>query len=174
MKIIIGSDIHGNIKAFKLFYSYAISHNYDKIILLGDYNKLMFGSSDDNDQLEYMLCLIKSKLVLIKGNSDRNYLYKNKLNLVFEYKESFEKYNVYCAHGDKKIKFDNFENKNLTIVFTGHTHINKISLDNNILFVCPGSIGAPRDCTKGTFATIENDSVSIMDLSFNCLKSQKI
>lgn len=174
MKIIIGSDIHGNIKAFKLFYSYAISHNYDKIILLGDYNKIMFGSSEDNEQLEYMLSLIKTKLVLIKGNCDKHSLYKNKLNLIFDYKESFDKYNIYCAHGDKKIKFGNFDNKNLTIVLTGHTHINRVSLENNVLYVCPGSIGSPRDCTNGTFATIENDSVSIIDLSFNCLTTQKI
>ena len=147
-RILIVSDTHGNNKTLgKLVNKYK---HFEYLIHLGDHIW-------DLDNIEF-----KGKTFSVKGNTDR--FAKGDVEKVF----TVEGYNVWLTHGHlynvkyglNKLFYSALE-KNVDIVFFGHTHV-PLNIDyEDILFFNPGSLTYPRGNNRGTYGIIELDENSI-------------
>lgn len=158
MKILIVSDIHGNLPALE--YCLKIEKNIDLLISLGDVVNYGPWSNECVDLLETIDNTIK-----ISGNHERNFLLgKSESSSIIEnlfFKTTYPYFNRFghIKNYVKKQQFNNFElihtledkyifndtkislNKN---VILGHSHQMFIRNINNFYLINPGSLGLNR------------------------------
>ena len=149
MKIVVTSDIHGNIEALEKVK--AQNKDADLFIDAGDSELRAF-------QLE--------PFVTVRGNCD--YYIKN--NYRIDYAMGV---NIYTTHGNGLFFNDNYLAKTAKefgakIAIHGHTHVPKITTVDGIHILCPGSISYPRGKDGATYAIIE--VFSLEDIKFTIIK----
>lgn len=138
MKILVISDTHGKID--KLVSSIASrKEKYSKLIFLGDY-------IEDGEKIAKILGL---DYEIVAGNGDYFSSYREEKLI------EIENTKIFLTHGHKyKVNYgiDTLYYKALElgakIVLFGHTHIPVNLVDNNILFMNPGSPTYPRTLEK--------------------------
>jgi hypothetical protein len=86
--------------------------------------------------------------------------------MVDVYKGNINNKNIICFHGNKKVFFDQ---KTIDIVMSGHTHHYSLRKENGIIYLNPGSLTYPRDGSKGSFAVITDDGITIFDVDYKIL-----
>ena len=173
MKYLVVSDIHGS-----LFYANKIKEimekeNIDKLILLGD---LYYHGPRNPLPKEYnpmevsnLLNSLKDKLICIKGNCDAE---------VDEMISEFKFNDYICLEiSDKKFIFthghkyniDNIPQKTDVLIY-GHFHTGFFKTKNNVLCVNAGSVSIPKEQTKNSYLTIENNLILLKDLEGNVIE----
>lgn len=159
MKLMIVSDIHGNLKNTQEIIKIFNSNNSDKLIILGD---IYHGYSYSDDcEIANLLSTITQKLILIKGNCDSSM--DEDISPTGMYKEYSIKLDgriIYFNHGHQGICKANF---NIGDIYChGHTHINEIIVDD-IIRCCPGSVTLPRAGSKASYMIIDDFGIYIYD-----------
>lgn len=162
MKFLIASDIHGSAFYCDLLLKAIESENADKIILLGDI--LYHGPRNDLPK-DYapkrvidMLNPLKDKLLCVRGNCDTEV---DQMVLSFPILADYAVIPVgerliYATHGHKL----NPENlppiSKGDVLLNGHTHIPKCTEYENFVYINPGSVSIPKECSCHSYMILEN------------------
>lgn len=130
MKIIVTSDIHGNIEIL------------NKVRMI-EYDASYFLDAGDSqlsgDELHTFLS--------VKGNMD--YF----VDLPFVRHVNIYENDIIIYHGNAILNKSEI-NQNTKIIISGHTHIASIQKFSNIYFINPGSLSRPRDDLYGSYIVI--------------------
>lgn len=139
MKIMIISDIHGDINSLNKTINIYINDHYQHLIILGDLEL--------NAEIGRILADFEKNITIIRGNCDLN-IYDKYLNVKLYdiYVNKLNGYLCYFYHWHKGIP--NIEINEQTICFSGHTHIGSITNLFSIIYANPGSISRPRNNLK--------------------------
>lgn len=155
MKIMIISDIHGDIDSLNKIIDLYKNDNYEHLIILGDLEL--------NSKMGEILANFEKNITIVRGNCDLP-IYDKYLNkkLYDIYVNKLNGFFCYFYHGHKGIP--NIEVNDQTICFSGHTHIGSITNMFSVIYANPGSISRPRNNLK---SFIEFNEKSIILRSFN-------
>ncbi len=170
MKLLIASDLHGNLECTKLLIKKFHEYQADRLIILGDIYQGY--SYTDSRMMANLFSTICTKLYLLKGNCD----YINELNyspvgFLEQYNIIINGHTIYFNHGHQGIPNVNFNKGD--IYCHGHTHMNEISFYNDIIICCPGSMSMPRGGTKPSFMIVDDNGIYIYDLNDEIIKEYK-
>ena len=172
MKVYVISDIHGSLKYLNDFMN--IYDKESKLIILGD---ILYHGPRNDLPLEYnpkgcinVLNDFKDKILWIKGNCDAEV---DEMVLDFKCYENYclnlNGYNFYLHHGHKEIKNFDFD-----VVLSGHTHVNLLKKENNIIYGNPGSLSIPKEGSGNSFMIINDEKITIYNLNEEILYEMKI
>jgi len=164
MKVIIASDIHGNLEYVSKLDELIQKERPDKLVLLGDlyYHGPRNGLPKEYDPVEVNKILNKyaDKIIAVRGNCDAEV---DNMISEFDISKDYEEIildgnKCYITHGHL---FDKLENiiKN-DYVFYGHTHVYDLS-DKKIN---PGSVGFPKVNKEHTVILYENKMLNLINL----------
>jgi len=164
MKVIIASDIHGNLKYMNKLDELIKKENPDKLILLGDlyYHGPRNNLPNEYNPMEVNKILNKyySKIIAVRGNCDAevdNTI--SEFDVSKDYEEIIlDENKVYITHGHLFNKLENIIKDNY--VFYGHTHVYNLS-DKKIN---PGSVGIPKINKEHTVILYENKRLNLINL----------
>lgn len=180
MKLMFASDLHGS-----LFFCNKLMEAYkketpDKLILLGDllYHGPRNDLTKDYDTLKVaeMLNSIKDNLICVRGNCDADV---DRAVLEFPIMSDYfiiylDSRMLFLTHGHIYNK-NNLPNLNDgDIIIHGHTHVPIIEKINNIIYMNPGSVSAPRQNNPNTFMIYDNHEFKIKDFDDNIIYEYKI
>ena len=180
MKLMFASDLHGSLFfCNKLMEAYK-KENPDKLILLGDllYHGPRNDLTKDYDTLKVaeMLNSIKDNLICVRGNCDADV---DQVVLEFPIMSDYSSIYLdgrmlFLTHGHIYNK-SNLPNLNDgDIIIHGHTHVPMIEKINNIIYMNPGSVSAPRQNNPNTFMIYDNHEFKIKDFDNNIVYEYKI
>ena len=172
MKVYVISDIHGSLKYLNDFMD--VYDKESKLIILGD---ILYHGPRNDLPLGYnpkgcieVLNSFKNKILWIKGNCDAEV---DEMVLDFKCNENYSLclngYNFYLHHGHKDIN-----ELNVDIVLSGHTHVNLLKKENNIIYGNPGSLSIPKEGSGNSFMIINDDKITIYNLNKKILYEMKI
>ena len=165
MKLIIASDIHGNIIYTKKLAELIDKEQPEKIILLGDLLSSYGMDYDEFDRYEVANVLNKyaNKIISVQGNCDG---YEDNELLCFDNSKKSQVFEVdglifYLMHGHL---FNNYLSTiDNTYILCGHTH--RYNMEGTI--INPGSVGMPRGGNNHTCIIYNNKNISLFDLDDN-------
>ena len=167
MKILIASDIHGNLENTKELINKFYKYQADRMIILGDIYQGY--SIEESMEIANLFSQIRTKLYLLRGNCDfATFDTFSPVGMFEEYNMKIGTKTIYFNHGHKgmpKVEFN--END---IYCHGHTHINDITLYHNIIICNPGSVSLPRGGTKASFMIIDETGIYIYDFNDEVIK----
>lgn len=158
MKILVASDIHGNLEnTVKLLDKFKL-HSADLLIILGD---VYHGYSySDSRSMAHLFSEICDKLILIRGNCDSSFDSNySPVGFRNQYHIELNNTNIYFNHGHTG--FPNVDFNQGDIYCHGHTHINNIEKFNDIIICNPGSITLPRGGSEASYMIIDNCGIYI-------------
>ncbi len=180
MKLLIASDIHGDVKCAEELIAVAKKELPDKIVLLGDI--LYHGPRNDlpeNYNPKAVISLLNSEkdnLICVRGNCDTEV---DQMVLEFpilcDSTQIFDgSVSMFLSHGHI------FSPQKLppltknTVFLYGHTHVQKIEYVGETLCINPGSVTLPKENNPRTYAIYENGEFTIRDFDGNVINSVKI
>ncbi len=182
MKLLIASDIHGDIKCTEALISISEKLSPDKIVLLGD---ILYHGPRNNLPYDYnpkavisLLNAHKTELLCVRGNCDTEV---DQMVLEFpilaDYAQVLDgerKITLFLTHGHiyNPDRLPPIAGK--TALLYGHTHIQKIEVIDGTLCVNPGSVTLPKAGNPRTYAVYDNGEISIWDFDGNIINSVKI
>ena len=181
MKLLIVSDIHGDISSVERITEIFERENFDKILLLGDV--LYHGPRNDLPDCyapKKVIPLINSyaeKITAVRGNCDAEV---DGMVLDFSVSEDYKLLDVdgvkiFATHGHIFSKEKLPENIDFDLFAQGHTHLLGIEeIAGGRLFLNPGSITLPKGGNKRSYATLEKGEIKIFDFDGNLIISRKI
>lgn len=164
MKVIIASDIHGNLKYANKLDELIEKENPDKLILLGDlyYHGPRNSLPDEYNPMEVSRILNKyvDRIIAVRGNCDAevdNMI--SEFEILKDYEEIvLDENKFYITHGHL---LDNLEHiVGNDYVFYGHTHVYDLSGKK----INPGSVGIPKVNKEHTVILYENKTLKLIDL----------
>lgn len=172
LKVLIISDIHGNVDILKKILD---ENDFDKLIVLGDLFNYGFFSNDlKNNKIINLLQKNKDKLILIRGNCDYyiNYedvgLFAHDLITI-----PLNGHNVTLTHGNRYSK-GFLPDYHGDIFMQGHTHVSLLTKENNIVYLNPGSISKPRGGSSASYATFNDDVITLKTIDHKTIKEMKV
>ena len=172
MKLLIASDIHGDIESAKVITDTFEKENCDKILLLGDI--LYHGPRNDlpgryaPKEVISLLNEYKDRILAVRGNCDTEV---DQMVLEFPILAdyailSLDGLTVYATHGH------NFNTKTPPplatgdILLHGHTHvIRKEKFGDNNTYINPGSITIPKESCPRSYVIYEDRKFSFKSIS---------
>ena len=167
MKILFLSDIHGKLDNLKYIEELERNNNFDRIVVLGDLCSY-YSYHDSLDVIEFLNKYL-NKLIITRGNCDSDFI----LKLINVSTPDIVEINVddlklYLTHGhlysySKNRKFNN------GILIYGHEHIPYIKKEDNMIYICVGSISLPRNNTKPSYLIYENYKFILYDIDKNII-----
>lgn len=159
-KILIVSDIHGNMQALNNTIELLKTLKVDKLVILGD----TFGV--DASKMVEKLNTIADKLEIVKGNND---WYYEPINAKFLFQENtFINLNgtlAFACHGHK-LDDMNLGKYGVKVIMQGHVHRPFIEKRDGVIRFCPGSIASPRFSSPKAFAVVEGKKITIYSINF--------
>ena len=168
MKLLVASDIHGDLDSAKWIIKAFKNESCDKILLLGDI--LYHGPRNDLPNSYSPKAVIsilneyKEKIIAVRGNCDTEV---DQMVLEFpilsDYTCIFDSgLTIYATHGHKYTKDAPLPMCNHDIMLGGHTHIPEIKeFNKNNLYINPGSIALPKENNPRTYMVYENRNFTI-------------
>ena len=165
MKILFFSDIHGKIDNLKYIEELERQNNFDRIVVLGDLCSY-YSYQDSIDVIEFLNKYL-NKLIITRGNCDSDFVMKlinvSTPDLV---ELDVDNKKLYLTHGhlysySKNKKFNN------GILIYGHEHIPYIKKENNMIYICVGSISLPRGNSKPSYLIYNNHKFTLYDIEKN-------
>lgn len=162
MRVIIISDIHGN---YNNLVQVLNNNKFDMIYILGDIINGPY--SNHKEEIVKLLNAYKDKLICIRGNNDyESHLYKFPLE---DYRTTFiDGKRFFLTHGHIYNKY-NKPNIDYDVFIQGHTHKSSMYIEDNKLYLNPGSISLPRDGNK-SFIIYDNNKFSLYTIDNILLK----
>lgn len=166
MKLMIASDIHGDLDNTKRLIRKFEEQKADKLIILGDiYHGYSYQDTYEMVNLFSKLC---TKLYLLRGNCDSDYDEDiSPVGLLKELKIELGRRNIYFNHGHQGFPKASFNPGD--IYCHGHTHIPSIRQLDQIIVCNPGSVSLPRGGSKSSYMVIEENGIYIYDFSDHLL-----
>ena len=176
MKYLVASDIHGSNFYLDKLLEMVKKEKPNKIILLGDV--LYHGPRNDlpKDYNPKEVCKklnsLKNKILCIKGNCDAEV---DEMVCEFKFKKHIKKKindkNFFFTHGHK-FNIDNIP-LNTDVLVYGHFHTGFFKIKDNVLCVNSGSVSIPKEQTKNSYLTIENNLICLKDLEGNIIDKKQ-
>ena len=174
MKILIASDIHGDLDSAKAVFTAAEKECADKILLLGD---LLYHGPRNDLPTTYapkavieLLNANKEKLIAVRGNCDTEV---DQMVLSFPILADYaylcvDGLNVFATHGHHHNMQTPLALNNGDILLHGHTHVLTCTeFGNKNYYINPGSIALPKENNPRTYAIYENRCFKVKDLDGN-------
>lgn len=180
MKYLIASDIHGSLCAALHIEEVFIKGRFDFLVLLGD---LLYHGPRNDLPKDYnpkstaqLLNKYATKIIACRGNCEAE---------VDQMLLSFPVMSDYVLFADENVRFfathghiykeDTFPFKDSVEVYlTGHTHIQKLTLDDSLVLLNPGSVSLPKQDSKAGYATYENHNIKVFDMTDTLLNQMSI
>lgn len=176
MKLLIASDIHGDIDCTKMLFDAYAKEQCDKLLILGD---LLYHGPRNNlpkgyapkDVIE-LLNQNREKLIAVRGNCDTDVdQMVLKFPILADYCYlSLDGLSIFATHG---------HNHNTTtppplrcgeILLHGHTHVFKCeAFGEHNTYLNPGSVTLPKEGNPKTYMIYENKTFSVKDFEGNIL-----
>ena len=180
MKIVICSDIHGDLCGARAAIEALKRENADKLLILGD---VLYHGPRNSLPTEYnpkavieLLNENKNLILCVRGNCDTEV---DQMVLEFPILAdyailSLDGLTVYATHGHKHNTACVPPLSRGDILLHGHTHVlcAKDFGDDNV-YINPGSISIPKENNPRTYAVYENREFIIKDLNGNVVLSRK-
>ena len=175
MKLLIASDIHGDIECCKATIEAAKAHNVKKIVLLGDI--LYHGPRNDLPR-DYApkavisaLNEIGDKLICVRGNCDTevdqmvlNFPILSTTAMIYDGERDL----TMCLSHGHVYNPDNLPPMSEGDVFLyGHTHVTKAENRGGVLCLNPGSVTLPKENNPKTYAIYEGGTFTVYDFEGN-------
>ena len=175
MKLLIASDIHGDIECCKATIKAAKAHGVKKIVLLGDI--LYHGPRNDlptnyaPKEVISALNEISDKLICVRGNCDTevdqmvlNFPILSTTAMIYDGECDL----TICASHGHIYNPDNLPPMSDGDVFLyGHTHVLKSENRGGVLCLNPGSVTLPKENNPKTYAIYEGGTFTIYDFEDN-------
>lgn len=154
MKILVASDLHGDVMFTKALIQRFVSGQYDKLYLLGDLE----------EESILLLNPLSKKIVAVKGNNDpyeeQGDFFMPNLNYDYQFGKL-----IVLSHGHYYSPY-NYDQP-YDIFLSGHTHQSYIIRDSlGHIMANPGSLSLPRD---GIHSVMEIDEQGLKIVDFNSL-----
>ena len=178
MKLLIASDIHGDIESAKIIIEAFGKNECDKILLLGDI--LYHGPRNDlpgryaPKEVIALLNEYSDKILSVRGNCDTE-VDQMVLNfpVLADYAIlSLDGLTVYATHGH------NYNTKTPPplasgdILLHGHTHVIRAEeFGNKNTYINPGSITLPKENCPRSYIVYENRRFDFYDIEGNLVKT---
>lgn len=163
MKYLIVSDIHGSIDSANIIIRKFNELKCDMILCLGDV--LYHGPRNDlpaNYNPKEVIKLLndyKDKIICIKGNCEAEV---DQMVLDFKILDSYDSIinniSVHLEHGHH---LDEYKGDERLVLF-GHTHVPKLDLKDNHIFINPGSITIPKNNSKRSYAIWDDNTITCL------------
>ncbi len=176
MKLLIASDIHGDLTAARRVISLYEEEKCDKILLLGDL--LYFGprnyltSSYDPQGVIKLLNENKKHILAVRGNCDAEV---DQMMLDFPIMADYcylhlDGLSVFATHGHRHNTETPPPLRPGEILLHGHTHILKCeSFGDENHYLNPGSTTYPKESNPKTYMIYENRCFTVKDLDGNMI-----
>lgn len=159
MKILVVSDLHGNLDACKLVWELYQKENPDKVVMCGDIFEGWYGNN--SDQMNAIFNMMSGKIYSVKGNNDsdedcRFAPFTFVGNLVWQH---FSR-QLFFTHGQRynRMILPPILNKNDLLVY-GHTHVGSLSRVKGLYVLNVGSLWLPRGKAPKTYGIIDDEGV---------------
>ena len=171
MKILICSDIHGDMDCLALLLERYKEEKAEKLVILGDI--LYHGPRNDipagyaPKKVIATLSEMKDEIIAVRGNCDTEV---DQMVLPFPILSDYsyvlaDGLTMLMTHGHKFSPENPPPMAKDTIMLGGHTHVTKIvALDNGCYYVNPGSISIPKENNPKTYAVYENRRITVKTL----------
>ena len=176
MKLLIASDIHGDLGNAEKILSFFKKEGCDKILLLGDL--LYFGPRNhltDSYNPQGVIKLLnenKHKIIAVRGNCDAEV---DQMVLEFPIMADYcylflDGLSVFATHGHR-YNTDNPPPLNKgDILLHGHTHVLKcLEFGNENYYINPGSVTYPKEGNTNTYMIYENRCFTVKDFDGNLI-----
>lgn len=180
MKILFFSDIHGITNNLSIIEEKMVSENIDKLVCLGDlyYAGPNYDNMYRNNSKGVFDFLMKyrKKLICMMGNCDSyvdvkasDFPINNGISLI-----NVDGFDIYITHGHEYNfeKREKFNHKGVLVY--GHKHVPYIKKNEDMIYVCVGSISLPRDGSLSSYAIYDNSIITIYDIDGNIIDSVKL
>ncbi|MBP3766563.1 MAG: phosphodiesterase [Bacilli bacterium] len=170
MKILFFSDIHGITNNLKVLEELDNKEHFDKIVCLGDlyYSGPTFDNSlklNSKDVLDFLMKYI-DRLIVLKGNCDSDVDIKasdfpicSNLALI-----NTDNLDIYLTHGNEYSMSKNRKFNRKGILVYGHEHIPYIRQNNDMIYICVGSISLPRGESKASYMIYNNKTFTLYSI----------
>ena len=174
MKLLIASDIHGDLESMELVLSAYKDEKADKLLLLGDL--LYHGPRNDLPKTYNPKAVIKllnenkKNIIAVRGNCDTEV---DQMVLEFpilaDYAYlSLDGITVFATHGHHHNTTTPPPLCDGEILLHGHTHVLKCEeFGNNNYYLNPGSASLPKENNPRTYMIYENRKFTVKDFDKN-------
>lgn len=158
-RLIVTADVHGSYSTWLTLKE--LVKPDDSLVVAGD----LFGTRYPRygfpdyqpEEIKQDLVNFTNPFYFVYGNCDKQSFYPDqKYALIF----NFMNRQIFLHHGDKYLKKIP---ANVKIIIQGHTHLAFLEKQNNIIFLNPGSLAAPRNSFY-TYAVIEGNEVALINI----------
>lgn len=180
MKLLIASDIHGDIESTEILINAFKKEKCDKILLLGD---ILYHGPRNNLPGRYapkevieLLNAHKDSILCVRGNCDTEV---DQMVLDFPILADYciihlDGLTVYATHGHNYNKTTPPPLNKGDVLLHGHTHVvrNEIFGNENV-YLNPGSITLPKEKCPRTYMVYENRVFTVFDHTGNEYKTFK-
>ena len=173
MKILFVSDIHGITDNLEIIDKKIKELKIDKLVCLGDIYyagpSYSYKYSINSSKVLEFLTKYKDILICMRGNCDSDVDIKASdfpicegISLI-----NTDDINIYLTHGNIYNLEKNNKVNNGVLIY-GHYHIPYIKKENNVIYICVGSISLPKE-NNPTYALYENKKITIYDIYDNII-----
>ena len=171
MKLLICSDIHGDLDSCERMLAAFEREGADKIVLLGDI--LYHGPRNDlpatyaPKKVIELLNPMKSKIIAVRGNCDAEV---DQMVLQFPIMADYVRIeadglSIFATHGHHHNTTTPPPLEKGEIMLHGHTHILKIEeFGDGSFYINPGSVALPKEGNPRSYAVYENRTFTIKEL----------
>ena len=170
MKLLIASDIHGDIRAARAVVDEYRRRGADRLVLLGD---LLYHGPRNDLPKDYapkevitLLNSVKNELLCVRGNCDTEV---DQMVLDFPILADYafieaDGVRMFVTHGHK-FNLDNLPPlKTGEVLVHGHTHVRAmVEFGDKNLYVNPGSLSIPKENTPRGCVLFENGKFTFID-----------
>lgn len=172
MKLLIASDIHGDLESLKLILDVFYAEKCDKLLLLGDL--LYHGPRNDLPKTYNPKKCIelynanKDSILSVRGNCDTEV---DQMVLDFPILADYaylnlDGLNIFATHGHNFNTTTPPKLRQGEILLHGHTHVLKIEkFGNNNYYLNPGSVALPKENNPRSYMIYENRKFCIKDFN---------
>ena len=164
MKVLIVSDIHGGYE--NMLKVLENEKDFDLMLIMGD---ILSGYSSNYNELASLLNSFNTKIISVRGNCDNSHLDLLDFNYDNPYVlTSLDNKLIFMTHGHL---FDIFNTptNDYDIYIQGHTHIPKMEIVNDKLYLNPGSITLPRGMSNKSYIVYKDNVFYLKDLDKNMI-----
>ena len=176
MKLLICSDIHGDLDSMQRVIDAFHTENAEKILILGDL--LYHGPRNDLPETYAPKKVIeilnnnKDKILSVRGNCDTEV---DQMVLQFPILADYaflniDELNIFATHGHHHNTATPPPLTEGSILLHGHTHVFKCEeVSNGLFYINPGSIALPKENNPRTYMVYEKRKFTLKDISGNVL-----
>lgn len=181
MKILICSDIHGDLEAARKTVEAFERHCADKLLILGD---ILYHGPRNNLPDAYspkgvieLLNPLAEKIISVRGNCDAEVddMVLTFPVLIKHRRMSVDGLHLFITHGHRYNTTTPPRLKKGEILLHGHTHVVKFERfgDENV-YINPGSVSIPKENTPKSYILYENRCFHAMDFDGNTVFKENV